>query len=144
MLEKKNFLLSKEKVTKSIVAFSVFSIICINQSASAYVTPSRSIFIDSTCPVGSASYVLGVDRGSENGFFPEAELGRVYFNWYTNGVFSGSKQSEDSTQPINVEAKTASCTHKSSNDYEMRWSEHWEYEDGNDYDFAGTEYWEGD
>ncbi|THF75332.1 hypothetical protein [Cohnella fermenti] len=143
MLKNKVLTIKKDKTIKSIMALSLFTILCVNQSASAYVTPSRSISIDTTCPVGSTSYVLGSDRGTDNGLYPATELGRAYFNWYTNGVFTGSKLAEDSTPPINVEAKTTACTHASSNDYEMRWSEHWEFEDGNDYDFAGTETWEG-
>jgi hypothetical protein len=112
-----------------------------SSTVSAYPQYDRDIILDTTCAPGSTSYVLGLQAGSDNGFYPKVNFVRIYFEWYRNGVFIGSKQNEDSTAPINVANYTASCSHDSSQSYKMVWSERWETEDYNVWTPGSTIYW---
>lgn len=97
--------------------------------------------MDSTCPLGSGIYVRGAQIGSDNGYYPEVTFVRIYFEWYKNGVYTGSKQDQDSTAPIRVSNYTASCVHEASANYKMAWSERWEMEDGSVWNPANEELW---
>jgi len=83
-------------------------------------------------------YVMGSVTGNENGFYPEMTLGRSYFNWYTNGVFMGSKLSEDTSAPINTDARTTPCTHDASQKHTMAWSQYFEFDLEDPVNFAGS------
>lgn len=110
-------------------------------SVSASPNYDRDIYVDSTCTPGSGIYVRGAQIGSDDGYYPKVTFVRIYFEWYKNGVYTGSKQSEDSTAPISVSNYTAACVHEASSSYKMTWSERWETEDGNVWSPAGQKLW---
>lgn len=86
----------------------------------------------------SRDYVQGAVSADDGPGDPVYVYTRVYFEFYQDGEFVGSK--EDDGYPASG-AKTAYCTHPSSSSYWMPYNIYRETDSGEGDDFGGNEYW---